>query len=238
MGKYYCFFCCFAYAKNVIKYMRILSVCLCAIIAFVLIYVLDITQTLNKQWMDTFVRHAGMQGMLTYVGLVAMLTALGIPRQACALLGGYVFGMWTGTLLATIGTAISCLLCFSYARFLGQKWLKEKYGHKMQNFTDFICQSPFLLTVVVRIIPLGSNFLTNFIAGISPIPAFAFLGGSTLGFTVQNFIFASMGSGLNMGGSVELFISALLYVVSLSLGYWIYKKYKQHKVKSPLSETP
>ncbi len=212
-----------------ISLLRIFSLCIYALSIFILLYVFDITQSMDKEWMDTYVRHSGLQGICIYVGLVALLTAMGVPRQICALLGGYVFGMFGGTLFATIGTALSCTLCFCYARFLGQKWLQEKYGHKIQNFTDFICQSPFLLTLTVRIIPLGSNFLTNFLAGISPIPAHAFLGGSFLGFTVQNFIFASMGSGLKLGGDKELFISIVLYVLSLSLGYWIYRRYKTYK---------
>ncbi len=204
--------------------------CIC-LLALVLFFVttFDISQLTTKAWMDTHVRHQGIYGMLVYVALVTALTAMGIPRQLCSLLGGYVFGMWWGTLLATLGTALACLLCFSYARFLGQTWLQKKYGHKLRNFNSFLCQSPFLLTVVVRIVPLGSNFLTNFLAGISPIPALAFLGGSTLGFTVQNFIFATMGSGLHLNEKNEFLLSAVLYIFSLSLGYWIYRRYKKHQ---------
>ncbi len=208
--------------------LRIFSICILLCIVLLLFFVFDIGKTLDKAWMDNFVKDKGLQGIAIYVGLVTTLTAMGIPRQACAVLGGYIFGLWLGTLLVTIGTAFSCCLCFCYARFLGQKWIQEKYGHKMQKFTDFMCQSPFTLTLIVRIIPLGSNFLTNFLAGISPIPAYAFLGGSTLGFSIQNFIFAGMGSGLHMQGQTQFFISAALYVISLSLGYWIYRQYKQY----------
>ncbi len=207
---------------------RILSLFLVLLILCILISVFDITDAATEAWMDSHVRHEGLYGMGLYVGLVTALTAMGIPRQVCSLLGGYVFGMWLGTLLATLGTALACLACFSYARFLGQDWLQKKYGHKLSHFNDFLCQSPFLLTLVVRIVPLGSNFLTNFLAGISRIPAGPFLGGSTLGFTVQNFIFATMGSGLKIAGSIEFFLSAILYIISLSLGYWVYARYKKH----------
>ncbi len=190
---------------------------------------LDVHTLLDEEWMDAHVRSAGILGVGIYVCLVTCLTAMGVPRQACSLFGGYVFGMWYGTLWATLGTVFACLLCFSYARFLGQNWLQKRYAHKLHNFNDFICQSPFLLTLVVRIVPLGSNFLTNFLAGMSPIPAKAFLGGSAVGFTVQNFIFATMGSGFRMQGGQEFYISAALYVISLSMGYLVYKRYKAHQ---------
>ncbi len=189
----------------------------------------NIGSAFNESWMDAYVRDQGSRGVCIYIGLVAVLTAMGVPRQACSLLGGYVFGMWFGTLWATLGTAIACAVCFTYARFLGQEWLHARYGHKLSTFNDFLCQSPFLLTLVVRIVPLGSNFLTNFLAGMSRIPALSFLGGSTVGFTVQNFIFASMGSGLRMDGGQELLMSGALYILSLSMGYWVYKKYKMHQ---------
>ncbi len=194
--------------------------------------ILDVSSILQESWMDTYVRQAGNLGIIIYVGIVTLLTAMGIPRQACSLLGGYVFGMWYGTLWATLGTALACTLCFSYARFLGQDWLQKRYGHKLASFNDFLCQSPFLLTLVVRIVPLGSNFLTNFLAGMSKIPAAAFLGGSTVGFTVQNFIFATMGSGFRPQGEQELLLSASLYIISLSLGYWVYRRYKKHQQSS------
>ncbi len=212
-----------------LAYVRIFSIFLLLFLAIFLFFVMDIGKTLDKAWMDDFVRNQGMQGVVIYIGIVTMLTAMGIPRQACSLLGGYIFGMWLGTIYATIANALACCLCFCYARFLGQRLIREKYAHKMQNFTDFICQSPFLLTLVVRIIPLGSNFLTNFLAGVSPIPARAFLGGSAIGFSVQNFIFATMGSGLHLDGALQFILSAIMYIVSLSLGFWVYRRYKTHK---------
>ncbi len=211
---------------------RLFSLCIFIICLILAWFFLDTNTILHEEWMDNHVRQAGITGIVLYIGLVTLLTGMGVPRQACSLLGGYVFGMWYGTLWATLGTALACTLCFSYARFLGQDWLQQKYGDKLTSFNNFICQSPFLLTLVVRIIPLGSNFLTNFLAGMSPIPALAFLSGSSVGFTVQNFIFATMGSGFHPQGEQELLLSASLYVISLSLGYWVYRRYKKYQQSS------
>ncbi len=214
-------------------YFRIFSMCIYALVVFYLWLTVDMTDF--EQWMERAVRHGGSAAMGAYVLLVAFLTALAVPRQVCSFFGGYAFGVWEGTFLATMGTGLSCTACFLYARFVGQEWLHRRFGHRLSVFNDFLSQSPFLLTFVLRIVPLGSNFLTNFLAGISRIPAMPFLGGSTAGFTVQNFIFALMGSGVSMYGGWHTVCSGILYVVSLSMGYWIYIRYKRQKGVSKMS---
>ena len=194
---------------------------------FWLFNTLPLSNAATETWMDAHVRHQGVRGVLAYVGVVTLLTGVGVPRQLCSTLGGYVFGAWFGTLWATVGTALACCVCFGYARFLGQAWIQRRFGMRIQAFDAFLCQSPFTLTVMVRIVPLGSNFLTNFLAGVSSIPAPAFLGGSLLGFSVQNAIFAMLGSGLHTASAWHTGLSALLYVVSLGLGYVIYRRYKR-----------
>ncbi len=221
---------------NVSNILRIASIIFYVFLAIILLGVFDLGDAASEVWMDTHVRGKGILGIIVYTSLVTLLVAMGVPRQICSLMGGYVFGLWQGTLWATIGTALACIICFSYARFVGQDWLNRKYGHKLTIFNDFLCQSPFLLTLVVRIVPLGSNFLTNFLAGISRIPAIPFLGGSIVGFTAQNFIFAMMGSGLQMNASMNSFYSIILYIISLSLGYWVYLRYKKHKKCSDIAE--
>ena len=200
------------------------------VLLLALLYVLfrhwGLSGAATEAWMDQHVRGVGARGVFVYIGLVTVLTGVGVPRQLCSFLGGYVFGMWYGTLWATVGTALACCLCFSYARFLGQAWIQRRFGPRIAPLQNFLCQSPFLLTFVVRIVPLGSNFLTNFLAGVSRIPALPFLSGSCCGFVVQNLIFAMLGSGLQVSTTWQSWVSAALYVVSLSMGYWVYRRYK------------
>lgn len=205
---------------------RILSLLLVAgsVLALFRYYGLDGAAT--ESWMDQHVRGQGARGIFVYIALVALLTGVGVPRQLCSFLGGYVFGVWQGTLWATVGTTLACCACFSYARFLGQSWIQQRYGKKIAPLQDFLCQSPFVLTMLVRIVPLGSNFLTNFLAGVSKIPALPFLGGSCCGFILQNLIFAMLGSGLQLSDGRQTALSALLYALSLSVGYGIYRRYK------------
>ncbi len=217
--------------KN-INMFRMISLIFYLAVAIFIWLMFDFDKSTTKQWMDAYVRNHGLWGIFIYTAATTILIAMGVPRQICSFMGGYVFGLWQGTLLATMGTALACIICFSYARFIGQEWINDKYRHKLTSFNNFICQSPFLLSLIVRIVPLGSNFITNFLAGISAIPAKSFLGGSIIGFTAQNFIFALMGSGIQLNSKMNTFYSIILYITSLCLGYWVYARYKNYKQQS------
>lgn len=205
---------------------RALSLMVVAGVVYVAFHHYGLNNAATESWMDAHVRGQGWRGIAVYTGLVVLLTGVGVPRQLCSFLGGYVFGMWQGTVWATVGTTIACCACFGYARFLGQDWIQHRFGHKIAPMQNFLCQSPFVLTLLVRIVPLGSNFLTNFLAGVSKVPALPFLGGSCCGFILQNGIFAMLGSGLQLSDGRQAMVSAVLYGLSLSVGYWIYKRYK------------
>lgn len=206
--------------------LRSASLLLVALLVGGLLHTFDLRDASSEAWMDAHVRDRGWSGVMAYVGLVTLLTGLGVPRQFCSTLGGYAFGMWLGTLWATVGTGIACCLCFGYARFLGQEWLHRRHGDRLVAFNAFLGSSTFLLTLLVRIVPLGSNFLTNILAGISHIPALPFLGGSVVGFTVQNAIFALLGSGLRAGAGWLTWASVVLYALSLTLGLVMYRRFK------------
>lgn len=169
----------------------------------------------------------GWGGALLFTVLTACLTACGVPRQLCALAGGHVYGLWGGMLLATVGSGLGCLATFSYARFVGQEWLYKKFAARFRRLDAFLRQSPFLLTLCIRIIPLGSNFLTNIGAGVCGFPARAFLAGSLLGFAVQNGIFAAIGAGIAAEGAMQGIAGAILYMLSLGLAVLLYRHYRQ-----------
>ena len=187
----------------------------------------DVAAYLANSAVQERIAMAGWRGAVLFITLTACFTACGVPRQLCALAGGHIYGLWAGMAFATLGSGLGCLMTFSYARFVGQAWLYKKFATRFARLNAFLRQSPFLLTVCVRIIPLGSNFLTNIGAGVCGFPAKAFLAGSLLGFAVQNGIFAAIGAGIAAEGAMQGIAGLLLYALSLCLGLLLYRRYKQ-----------
>lgn len=182
----------------------------------------EIGNGLNEAWVDAQVRGHGAYGVLSFLLMAGALTAIGLPRHIVAFLGGYGFGAATGTLWSVIGTLLGCVVSFGYAR-IGAASLRGRLGARAARFDRFICRHPFSFTVLVRLLPVGNNLLTNLAAGMSGIRPLPFFLGSLVGYLPQTLAFALAGSGLQTAPVIGLGLGGALFVVSGLLGVWMYR---------------
>lgn len=178
----------------------------------------------EREWIDANVRGHGMQGYVVFLAAGAIMTALGLPRQMVAFFGGYAFGVLTGFLLGALAALGGCLLAFYYARLFGRGLVKRVFPEKLQRFEEFIRGHTFTMTLLVRLLPVGSNLVTNLIAGVSKIPKLHFFAGSFAGYLPQTLIFALAGSGLTVGSYWQIGLSIVLFIVSGLLGVRLYRQ--------------
>jgi uncharacterized membrane protein YdjX (TVP38/TMEM64 family) len=186
-------------------------------------------ELLSEAWMDRQVRDQGISGELLYLGVAGVATALALPRQVVSFLGGYAFGVFYGTLLALAGTGIGCVLSFFYSRIIGRSLLSASLGTRVQRVENFLAAHPFWMTVLIRLLPVGNNFLTNLAAGVSRVPANPFFLGSLLGYLPQTLVFALAGSGVDVGATWRIGIAVALFVASGVIGTLLYRKYRHGK---------
>jgi uncharacterized membrane protein YdjX (TVP38/TMEM64 family) len=157
---------------------------------------------------------------------LALATSLGLPRQIAAFVAGVNLGALLGAVIATLAATAGCLITFSLARYAFSEKITHKYPKQLTKLSLFIGEQTFLKAIVLRILPLGSNFLTNIIAGVTQVSAKKFVGGSFVGFIPQMIIFSLAGSGIHLGANHELIASGVLFVIALVItGYLV----KQHK---------
>lgn len=180
---------------------------------------------LSPEWADTHILDHGFAGTATYIGIVASLSAFGVPRQVLSVLGGYVFGALFGAVWVSVGLVVGCALGFFLARVLGQEILQRRFGKRVAHIDRFLRQNPFAMGVAIRLFPAGNNALTNMLAGITTIPALPFILGSGLGYLPQNIIFTLLGSGIRIEPMWRIGVSAVLFVIASIVGYAVYKRY-------------
>ena len=185
---------------------------------------------LDTSWIDAEVRGKGVLGEVLYVAVAALLLAIGLPRQIVSFLGGYAFGVLAGTLLALAATASGCVLTFGYARLLGRAMVRDRFSARIQRIDNFLRDNPFSLSLLIRLLPAGSNFLTNLAAGVSSVHAWPFVAGSVLGFIPQTLIFALAGSGVSLDPALRIGLAMALFVVAGAIGLSLYRKYRHGKV--------
>lgn len=186
----------------------------------------DFGSGLNERWIDAQIRGHGVSGALLFIGMGGVFGALGLPRQVLAFLGGYGFGLGWGTLVAACAALAGCVLDFVVARLVLRRHVGARLGRKVERFDRFVAHHPFSMTLLIRLLPAGSNLITNLVAGVSRIPARWFFFGSFVGYLPQTLIFALIGSGVQVDSSVKFALAAGLFVVSGALGAYLYRRYR------------
>jgi uncharacterized membrane protein YdjX (TVP38/TMEM64 family) len=156
---------------------------------------------------------------------LSLATSIGLPRQIAALVAGINLGAFIGVIVATLATTMGCLITFSVARYLLSAKITRKYPNQLTKLSKFLGERTFLKAIVIRILPLGSNFITNIIAGVSKVSMSAYVGGSFVGFIPQMIIFSLAGSGIRLGEKNELMASAMLFIIALLLTTYLIKKH-------------
>ena len=184
----------------------------------------DLGSSVNEAWIDARVRGHGVNGALLFLLMGAIFTAIGLPRQIIAFLGGYAFSLGLGTLLGALAALLGCMLSFAYARLFGKGLLRARLGERAGRFDRFIHDHPFSMTVLIRLLPVGSNLLTNLAAGISSIRPMPYFAGTLLGYLPQTLVFALVGSGVHIAPMLKITLAILLFLVSMALGVYLYRR--------------
>lgn len=184
---------------------------------------------INEAWIDREVRGHGFSGEILFVAAAAVFTAVGLPRQLISFLGGYAFGFLLGTLLATLATVASCVATFLYARLLGRGPIAQRFGGRIRRVDEFLRAHPFSMTLLVRLLPVGNNLVTNLAAGVTSVRAAPFFAGSAIGYVPQTAAFALIGSGVNLDPVLRIGLGAVLFVASGAIGVWLYRKYRRSR---------
>ena len=180
----------------------------------------------DKAWIDAEIRGRGLAGELLFVGAGALFASVGLPRQLVAFLGGYGFGFLGGAVLGTAAVVLGCIATFGYGRLAGRGLAGTRAPARLRDIAAFIHDNTFTTTLLIRLLPAGSNLLVNLAAGATGVRGLPFFAGSALGYVPQMLIFALIGSGIGVDPALRIGFGVLLFLVSGVLGVWLYRRYR------------
>lgn len=168
--------------------------------------------------LQDMVADGGASSVVLFMGLSTLLVAIGLPRQIPAFVGAYAFGLWTGFALAMLVQCVACAADFIWARVLARDFVARRFGGRLRRLDARLARQPFRATLVLRLMPVGSNILLNLLAGVSSVGFLAFLAGSAVGYVPQTIVFALLGSGVQVSHSYILMIGIATFAASTGLG--------------------
>lgn len=205
-----------------------------------LFYYFDIGSKLSlayvKEQSATFLDYARDHYLMTlgaYIGLTALVVAAGLPGAAIlAILGGFLFGAWYGTLFSVIGAIIGSVMCYMAVKYVIHDFVRDRYGNQLARFQEQINAYGYSYILTLHFMTIIPFVLINALASLSQIPLSYFIIFTAIGSAPLFFVYALAGQELYAIQSVnDVFkphiIAIFALLLLLALLPMIFKKIKR-----------
>ncbi|MBD1163593.1 VTT domain-containing protein [Pelagibacterales bacterium SAG-MED11] len=141
-----------------------------------------------------------------------------------ALIGGFIFGKWLGTILVVLGLSIGATFLYLFGNFFLKDLIREKFLKRYQNLEIKFKNSEFFYLLIYRFIGGIPWQLSCLLPTIFNVKAINFFLATLIGIIPQIFIVVSIGSGLEkvidqnseVPGLSEIIFSSEVYVPILA----------------------
>ena len=113
-----------------------------------------------------------------------------------ALLGGFILGKWTGTIVVVLGMSIGATFLYIFGNYFLKDFVREKFLNKFQNLEIKFKKSEFIYLLIYRFCGGIPWQLSCILPTLFNVKVKNFLFGPLLGIIPELFLVVSMGSGL------------------------------------------
>jgi len=154
-----------------------------------------------------------------YFSAYAAITAFSIPGAVIiTLLGGAMFGLFWGTLLASFASSIGATGAFLIARLLLRDWVQSHFGESLKPINEGIEKDGGFYLFSLRMVPLFPFFMVNVAMGLTSIRVRSFYFISQLGMLMGTVVYVNAGVELARINSLSGLVSAPVIVSLVLLG--------------------
>tara|TARA_Y100000817_G_scaffold299314_1_gene277299 strand:+ start:4361 stop:5083 length:723 start_codon:yes stop_codon:yes gene_type:complete len=158
-----------------------------------------------------------------------------------AIVSGFVFGKWIGTICVVMGGTIGATLLYLISKYVLYEFIKEKFSKKYQNLEKKFKKNEFIYVIIYRMIGGIPFVIQNILPVIFNVKLKNYFFGTFIGITPQLFIIVSLGSGIekvidmndkapgliNLITQPDIYLPILAFVFFIILTF-LFKKFKNN----------
>ena len=138
---------------------------------------------------------------LIYFVVYVLATSLSLPGAALlTIIGGMIFGLWTGVLLVSFASTLGATLAFLLSRFVLRDWVQMKFARYLKAVNEGVQKDGAQYLFSLRLIPLFPFWIVNLVMGLMPIKVTTYYWVSQLGMLAGTVVFVNAGATL---GEIE-----------------------------------
>ena len=141
-----------------------------------------------------------------------------------ALMGGFIFGKWIGTILVVLGLSVGATFIYLFGNYFLKEIIREKFLNKFQNLEQKFKKSEFIFLLVYRFIGGIPWQLSCLLPTLFNVKLSNFFFATLIGIIPQIFLAVSIGSGFEkvidqnseVPGITDIIFSADIYLPILA----------------------
>ena len=169
----------------------------------------------------TFVRGFGVWAPVVLIVLQALQVVVApVPGQVLAVVAGYLFGPWWGTLYNMIGITIGSTVAFWLSRRFGRAYVERMIDDKaLETFDAFVDRHGLLSLFILFLMPGLPDDALCFVGGLTPIPLWKLVLIAIIGRAPAFFLVNVFGHLVANGDVYEAMVLLVLIVGLSIIGY-------------------
>ena len=113
-----------------------------------------------------------------------------------ALMGGFIFGKWIGTIAVVLGLSIGATFLYIFGNFFLKELIREKFLNKFQNLENKFKKSEFIYLFIYRLVGGIPWQIQCLLPTLFDVRIKNYFFATILGIVPGTFLIASIGSGL------------------------------------------
>lgn len=162
--------------------------------------------------------HPGVSGLGFFLIYVAV-TGLSLPGAAVmTLLGGALFGLFSGLVLVSFASSIGATLAFLASRVLFRDTVQRRFGDSLRAVNKGVERDGSFYLFGLRLVPLFPFFVINLVMGLTPMKTLRFYWVSQLGMLPGTLVYVNAGTQLGQVDSLSGVLSPQLIGSFVLLG--------------------
>ena len=149
--------------------------------------------------------------------LWVLMAGFGSP---VALLAGFIFGKWFGTIILVLGLSVGATILYIFGNYFLKEVIKEKFLDRFKNLEIKFKKSEFIFLLVYRFVGGIPFAVANVLPCLFNVKIFNFFWSTLIGIIPSTFLIVSIGSGiekiinqnLEAPGLLEIIYSPDIYI--------------------------
>ena len=141
-----------------------------------------------------------------------------------ALLGGFIFGKWVGTIVVVLGLSVGATFLYTFGNYFLKDFIREKFLDKYKNLDIKFKKAEFFYLLIYRFIGGVPWQLSCLLPVIFNVKIVNFFFATLIGIIPQIFLAVSIGSGLEkvidqnveVPGITDIIFSSNIYIPILA----------------------